>query len=187
MGSALLAAMQTQVDLKDSKPVSLDALEAYAPLRDNPASPYLSWILGKAIDGCLAEHLEGKAEIEDGGDPAPYAQAIRLGYRGEASFSWLMQAIKAGANDFVRLCLASGFKPVGRYFGGPYMNLLTTAANNGNLEAVQAFLEHGADPNEPSHYGGQSTLALGEEQSEFDTPWSQEIMDALRAARKGRA
>ena len=89
-----------------------------------------------------------------------------------------MHAIKANHNNFVRLCLESGFKPVG-HFGPCYLNLLATATNAENTEAVRTFLEHGADPDEPSHYGGQSSLALCESNGE-----SGEIMQVLRAARK---
>jgi ankyrin repeat protein len=89
-----------------------------------------------------------------------------------------MHAIKANHNGFVRLCLESGFKPVGR-FGPCYLNLLATATNAENAEAVRAFLEHGADPDEPSHYGGQSSLVWCESNVE-----SGEIMQVLRAARK---
>jgi hypothetical protein len=180
MGPALLAAMQTRVDLEAGKTVSLDALEAYAGLRDNAASPYLSRIFGRVIDMCVEKHLEEKKSIKEGGDPGMYAQAIRLGYRDKTSVGWLLAAIRSeDANEFVRFCLKSGFNPVGRFLNGIYLNVLASAADAHNVEAVQALLEHGADPKEPSHLGG-STLELAQQAEELELDWPEEILAALQ-------
>ena len=178
LGSALVACCQTYVDLKAGKVVTLEPLESLVGMQYDPQSPYLGYMLARVTEMCIGEALDGKESIEDGGDPTPYAQALRMGFRGQQAKVWLMNAIKANHNSFVRLCLDSGFKPVGR-FGPCYLNLLATAAFAENAEAVRAFLEHGADPDEPSHYGGQSSLALCEYNKE-----SGEIMQVLRTARK---
>jgi hypothetical protein len=178
LGSALVACCQTYVDLKAGKVVNLKPLESFVGMHYDSQSPYLGYLLARVTEMCIGEALDGKDSIEEGGNPAPYAQALRMGFRGQQAIGWLMHAIKANHNDFVRLCLESGFKPVGR-FGPCYLNLLATATNAENAEAVRAFLEHGADPDEPSHYGGQSSLALCEANVE-----SGEIMQVLRAARK---
>jgi hypothetical protein len=186
LGSAIFTACQTFVDLKDGKDVSLDQIEACGGIQHYPTSPYLSKIFENAILMCVDEMRNGVDDLDKGGDPRFYAQAIRIGYRGDPTISWLIYAIKGGANDFVRLCLDSGFKPAGRYTGGTYLNLLTMAAANNNLEAVKAFLKHGADPDETSHYGGLGTLAYYEGQVEVAgrEHCSNEIMEALRVARR---
>jgi len=179
LGSALVACCQTYVDLKAGKGVNLQPLESFVGMHYDSQSPYLGYLLARVTEMCIGEALDGKDAIEDGGDPSPYAQALRIGFRGEQAIGWLMAAIKANHNNFVLLCLESGFKPVGRFFGPCYLNLLATAASNKNVEAVRAFLEHGADPDEPSHYGGLSALALCEYNEEC-----RPILEALRAARK---
>ena len=178
LGPALLTACQIFSDLLDGKTASLDPLEKFVEKQHDPSSPYLSFILKSITSECIGKKLA----MNQGGDSAPYEQALRLGYRGENTIAWLMDAIKSGNNNFVRLCMKLGFKPVGRFLQ-IYLNLLTTASNAGNIEAVQIFLQHGADPEEPSHYGGLDTLALGEQQGECGNSWKPEIIKILQTAR----
>lgn len=184
--AALANACQTFLELNDGDDVSLDRLLDFVALQRNPESPYLSHILARVLSMCVEKSLEQEPSMDDGGNPDLYAQAIRLGYRGNAVIAWMMDAIRAGETDFITLCLDERFTPVGRFISGGYLNLLTMAATAGNLLIVQAFLRHGANPDEPSHYGGEGTLAFGEQQMTEGAAWSDSIMHALRTARKHR-
>jgi hypothetical protein len=186
LGPPLFTTCQLIVDLENGREISLDALESFVSLQYDPASPYLGHILAMAMRMCIEKILKDKGSIGGGGDPALYAQAIRLGYRTVNTIGWLMAAIQTGENQFVRLCLDSGFKPVGRFLN-VYLNLLTTAAKSGNIDAVHAFLEHGANPDEPSHYGGSSTWALSQINAECGVYWPEEILEALATARNRKA
>jgi hypothetical protein len=182
LGPVLVAACQAYVGLIAGENVNLDFLEASVDMQYAPQSPYLGFLLARVTEMCIIESLDGKDSIESGGDPAPYSQALRLGFRRVLAIFWLKEAIDANQNDFVRQCLDSGFNPVGRFASLLYLNLLTWAVVAGNAEAVRAFLEHGADPEEPSDLDGKSMLDFCE-----SNEIGGEIMDMLLAARKKTA
>lgn len=183
LGPALANAFQTYENLSLGKNVKLDSLEKCVDKQYHKTSPYLGWILAQVTFMCIDKTLESQPAMDEGGNSALYAQAISLGYRNVKAFGWLIDAIKGEKNGFVKLCLEAGFKPAGRYLNA-YINPLTIAAKNGNIEAVLIFLKFGADPDEPSHYGGLGTIAFGEQEAECGDPWRKEIMEALYAARK---
>jgi hypothetical protein len=99
------AGLQLRLD-PAGKVVSLKPLESFVGMHYDSQSPYLGYLLARVTEMCIGKALDGKDAIEDGGDPAPYAQALRTGFRGQQAIGWLMHTIKANHNNFVRLCLA---------------------------------------------------------------------------------
>ena len=180
VGSALLTACLAYADLKAGKAIDLQVVEAVQAHFRNAASPYLSWMLETTCDRIIAHYMQSQPDLEKGGDPALYEKAIRLGFRHPAIIVWLLKGIHTGAGSLVKTCLDSGFKPVGRFRNGGYLNLLATAAVKGRAEMVELFMLAGADPEEPSHYDGLSTLKMAELDEANGTPWPAEVLTALK-------
>jgi len=135
-------------------------------------------MLETTCDQMINHFLASQPDPMETKDWGPFEKAVRLGYRDPGLISQLLGATRMGAESFVKTCLDSGFKPVGRFGGEVYLNLLTTAAYAGQTKIIKLFMEAGADSNEPSHFGGASTLEMAEYEKEND-PWSDEVMAAL--------
>jgi len=69
-----------------------------------------------------------------------------------------MSAVSAKNTDLLKYLLSCGMYPRGHAAIAINLVPLAAAATRGNKNAVKLLLEAGADPLEPSHYGGTSTL-----------------------------
>ena len=180
--AALYTTFQTFVALKNKQQTDLGTLQALDCFRRDPASPYLSTILAWAASMCVDVYIDNHEAEFESGDFEACSRAIHLGYRGRRALAWMIHASSVGGGDFVEQCLEAGLKPVGRFVGGGYLNMMATAVSAENLEATQAFLKYGASLNEPSHYGGRSCLELIEMEQV-----SEEFINALRLAGESAA
>lgn len=185
--AALLETSHAVARLESGEAVDLKVVEPFQSLFRNEASPYLSWLLECTCDEFIERFMANQPAMGEGGDPELHSLAIRLGYRSDRTGAWLLAAINAGENSFLAVCLKHGFNPVGRFLQGDnsiYLNLLTTAAHGRQAGTVKLLLAAGADPDEPSHYGGNSTWEMAEQAKAMGDPWPKAIVNALSQARR---
>ena len=148
---ALVTACETLMAVQGGAPVALDALEGWVANFRDLRSPYVSWMLERACDAIVEACLQAEENL--GEKPQLLQQAVRCGFRG-ACGPLAVAACHVGNESLLEHLLTLGFSVQGRYLNGLCLVPLATAVNSYNLVAVRLLLKHGADPLQPSHYGG---------------------------------
>jgi hypothetical protein len=141
----------------DGKVVDVADVEAFLPFLRNPDEPALSIQIERTCSALCSRIAAQYLENHDSMDSALAHRMCKCGWRPPAG-SILMPAIEAENTDFLKYLLSYGMYPKGHPGGGINLVPLATAAMRGNNDAVKLLLEAGADPLEPTHYGGASTL-----------------------------
>ena len=148
---ALVTACETLMAVQGGAPVALDALEGWVANFRDLRSPYVSWMLERACDAILEAWFQAEENL--GEKPQLLQQAVRCGFR-DACGPLAVAACHVGNESWLEHLLTLGFSAQGRYINGLCLVPLATAVYKDNLVAVRLLLKHGADPLQPSHYGG---------------------------------
>jgi len=158
---ALKQLLLHEIAAGDGNLINLEALEMFSSHFRNSEHPLLSGHIQlhcSKLAGCLFDAAE-----EDAIDADFLMRLSKCGFRMFA-VPLLIKALNDDSTELLEYLISCGISAKGHAFNGMNFAPLITAVHKPNPIAVRLLLAAGADPLEPTHYGGASTL----QQSRFN-------------------